>query len=49
MEDLIYFPRPDLGLHGVHTLRFRAAEMTRPIDVRFEIPLKKHGMKGRKR
>ena len=47
MKDLIYFPRPGFGLHGIHTLRFRTAEMNRPIDVRFEIPLKKHGKKSR--
>jgi hypothetical protein len=39
-EDLIYFPRPDLGLRGVLTLRFQADGMAEPIDVRFEIPLK---------
>jgi hypothetical protein len=40
IKDMLYFPRPDHGLDGTHTLRFRTAEMTRPIDVRFEIPLK---------
>lgn len=39
-KDLIYFPYPDLGLRGVLTIRFRTKEMTRPIDVRFEVPLK---------
>ena len=39
-QDVIYFPRPDLGLSGVFTLRFEAAGMSEPIDVRFEIPLK---------
>ena len=39
-KDLIFFPRPDLGLDGVMTLRVQADGMTEPIEVRFEIPLK---------
>jgi hypothetical protein len=40
-KDVLYFPRPALGLDGLLTLRFRTQEMTRPLDVRFKVPLKK--------
>ena len=39
-KDVIYFPRPDVGLGGVLTLRFKPAGLNEAVDVRFEVPLK---------
>ena len=38
--DAIYFPRPNIGLAGVLTLRIQPSGQDEPIDVRFEVPLK---------
>lgn len=38
--DAIYFPRPNVGLSGLLTLRIQPSGADTPIDVRFEIPLK---------
>jgi len=38
LKDLIYFPRPANGWHGVLTLQFMARGLARPIQVRFTVP-----------
>lgn len=39
-SDVIYFPRPEAGLGGVLTLRFRASGMEQPVEVRLRVPLR---------
>jgi hypothetical protein len=39
-NDVIYFPRPNIGLAGVLTLRIQPSGQDETIDVRFEVPLK---------
>ncbi len=35
---LLYFPRPEGGLHGVLTLRIGGEGLESPVDVRFQVP-----------
>jgi hypothetical protein len=39
-KDVIYFPRPHVGLGGMLTLRVHPTGLSAPIEVRLEVPLK---------